>query len=172
LTKPRRLLFLGLLLALTLSAAAWVSEAPEDSSQVVAAVPRKKPVIELPDKNSDKSQGLQVVALLDKLQRAPMAVSDLNPFGAKSWFVPPPRPPEPPPPKPTAPPLPFTYVGKLEEDGGQWIVYLAKGAQSYVVKQGETFDHVYRLDGIENGNLVIQYLPVPTKQLLPIAIVS
>jgi hypothetical protein len=105
---------------------------------------------------------------MDKLQRPQMEVGDLNPFGAKSWYVPPPPPPPEPLPKPTAPPLPFTYVGKLQEDDGHWVIYLVKGDQSYAVSKGETFDSVYRLEGIENGNLVIQYLPLSIKQILAI----
>jgi hypothetical protein len=108
---------------------------------------------------------------LAQLERPNMSVSDSNPFGVKSWYVPPPQPKQPviaaPPPKPAAPALPFTYVGKFEDEG-RWVVYLMKGEQLYVLKQGETFDNVYRFDGIKNGNLVIQYLPMSIKQLLRI----
>jgi hypothetical protein len=161
----RRLLVFGSALVLTISAAAWVSETPEDVA-VVAPVARKTSG---PKEAAGKSlPGSAAGLLLDKLARTPTMVGDLNPFNAKSWYVPPPPPPLALPPKPTAPPLPFTYMGKLEDEGGRWIIYLAKGEQSYVVKKGETFDSVYRLDGMENGNLVIQYLPLSTKQLLPI----
>lgn len=167
--KRHRLLFLGLLLAITLSAVVWVAEQEESTSDTVAAVSKlkgevgyKKPVKERADE--------QVGVPLDRLQRVTMTVSEANPFNAKSWYVPPPPPPPAPPPKPTAPPLPFTYVGKLTEPDGTWLVYLAKGHESFIVKKGETFDGAsYKLEGIENGNLVIQYLPIPTRHLLPTA---
>jgi hypothetical protein len=109
---------------------------------------------------------------LDKLARTFVAVDEGNPFGVRSWM-----PAAPPPvaaaapapaPAPTAPPLPFTFAGKLEVAPGKWVVYLAKGEQSYAVSKGDTFDGNYRFEGIEDGKLVFVYLPLTTRQLLPI----
>lgn len=166
----RRRLFLFGLLALTVLAALWVSDMPDTSDAVVASATEKAIVPRKENKSAALAEH-QVTLALDKLQRDPMEVGELNPFGVKSWFVPPPAPPAKPaaaPPAPTVPPLPFTYVGKLEQDAGRWVIYLAKGEEAYSVSKGETFDNVYRFDGIENGNLVIQYLPLAVKQLLPI----
>lgn len=164
----RRVLLLGLLLVLTLSAAAWVSvDRTSASDSVVAAVSER--VSKPPQEPAGKPLEIERFALsMDKLQRTPMVVGELNPFGTKSWFVPPPPVPQPPPPQPTAPPFPFIYIGKLNEDGGRTIIYLVRGEQSYALSKGETFDSVYRFDGIENGNLVFQYLPLSIKQFLPI----
>jgi hypothetical protein len=162
----KRLVLFGLL-ALSIAAAAWVTEFPVNASDDIIALVAERPAathkeaVKLP---VDDKPALS----MDKLQRPQMEVGDLNPFGAKSWYVPPPPPPPEPLPKPTAPPLPFTYVGKLQEDDGHWVIYLVKGDQSYAVSKGETFDSVYRLEGIENGNLVIQYLPLSIKQILAI----
>lgn len=101
-------------------------------------------------------------------------LSEPNPFSVKSWYAPPPPPPLPtaavlpplPPPIPTAPPLPFSYVGKFQQQVGKWVIYLAKGDQTYAVSPGDAFDNVYRFEGIENDKLVIQYLPLSTKQFL------
>lgn len=162
-------LFLFCLLAVSVAAAVWVSDAPEGTDGPVAPVSER---VKMPRKEttSNAQTGERLALLMDNLQRMPITVGDLDPFGTKSWYVaPPPSPPLPaPPPTPTAPPLPFTYVGKLQEEGGRWIIYLAKGEQSYAVSKGETFDSDYRLEGIENGNLTIQYLPLSTKQILPI----
>jgi hypothetical protein len=165
--NPKRL-FLLVCLVLTLSTVAWVSGFDDNAENVVVApkstevnVSRKRPV--------NKPQNTeQFVLVLDKLQRSPMAVYDLNPFGPKSWFVAPPPAPPPPPQQPTAPPFPFIYQGKLEEDVGRWVFYLVKGEHLYMVRKGEVFDNTYRLDSVENGNLIIQYLPLSIKQLLPI----
>ena len=160
----RRMLGFGLALVLSVCAAIAVSDMPERDSATVA--PAEKRVVR--DKVNDGSRDAKSSVMLDKLARTAMTVGDLNPFGAKSWYVPPPPAPALPPPKPTAPPLPFAYVGKLEEEGNRWSVYLSKGEQFFVVKKGETFDSVYRLEGVENGNLVILYIPLSTRQFLPI----
>jgi hypothetical protein len=172
----RRRLFLFVCLALTLGATVWASKedghAAENVVLPVSTSDRDttaQPRQEITDKRPDQQpSGLE----LDKLQRARMAVNNQNPFGAKSWYVPPPPPPSssatPEVVVPTAPPLPFIYQGKLEEDPGRWAIYLLKGEQLFVVHKGEVFDNTYRLVGIENGNLVIQYMPLSVKQRLPI----
>lgn len=166
----KRLVLFGSL-ACAVAAAVWVPDAPGGEDDIVAsAVERATASREDPTSKARTED--PPTLLVDKLQRTPVMAGDLNPFSAKSWYVePPPSPPplpEAPPPEPTAPPLPFTYVGKLREEGGHWLIYLTKGEQSYAVSKGETFDDVYRLEGIENDNLVIQYLPLSTRQLLPI----
>jgi len=170
----KRLLVLGLLLTLTLCAVAWVSDEQKIASDdVVVAVsdkvarPRKDPT-----SRGKSPEGEQFGLALNKLQRSTMAVGERNPFDVKSWHVPPPPAPPSPPPAlppplpPTAPVLPFVYMGKMDEGSGRWIVYLVKGEQFFAVRKGETFDNTYRIDGIENGNLVIQYLPLSIKQYL------
>jgi len=169
----KRSLVFGLALLLTLGVVVWVSGERELApDKVVVAVSDKavRPRKDTTSKNKPQD-GEQLALPLDRLKRSGAAVGEFNPFGAKSWYVPPPPPPAPPPskpPPPTAPALPFVYMGKMEEGSGRWIVYLVKGEQFYALVKGETFDGVYRLDGIENGNLVIQYLPLSIKQYLPI----
>lgn len=110
---------------------------------------------------------------LNELSRMFVAADDVNPFGVKSW-APPVAPVMQPQVQaqvtadPVVPPLPFTFAGKLELEEGKWLVYLAKGDQSFGVSRGETFDGHYRLDGVADGNLVITYLPLGAKQLLPV----
>lgn len=77
-------------------------------------------------------------------------------FSAASW-----APPVPPPaaPAPAAPvPPPFTFVGKKLE-GEQWEVYLARGEQSFIARQGSTIDGSYRVDKIEPPTLTMTQLP-------------
>lgn len=107
--------------------------------------------------------------LAGRLQRGDVVVSDVDPFRAKSWYVPPPPPPPSPPPKPTAPPLPFRYMGMFE-DQGKATVYLVRDEESFAVVQGERFADSYRLDRIDRGVLVISYLPLSVQQTLPIGI--
>lgn len=69
---------------------------------------------------------------------------------------------------PSAPPLPFAFAGKLEETPDRWIIYLVKGDQSFALNKGDIFDTDYRFDGVEDGHAVIFYLPLSTRQFLPI----
>lgn len=97
-----------------------------------------------------------------------------NPFDAKTWYVPPPPPPvvaaQPQePPKPTAPPLPFAYVGQMEEENGRTVVYLAQGNRALTVGAGANIDGHYRVDSIEDAAIQFTYLPLDIKQTLYIA---
>jgi len=172
----KRWRFIGLLLALSIAAALYVAET--EHGTVAAAEPLAEPAkVEQPQLEQAKPQGDEAPKAqapsdpralpLEKLKRTAMEVGEVNPFQAKSWYVPPPPPPPAPPPKPTAPPMPFQYMGKLEKAGSEFVVYLAKGNLSFAVTVGEKFDNDYRLEAVENGALVIMYLPLSLKQTLP-----
>jgi hypothetical protein len=90
-------------------------------------------------------------------------LADLMP--AHSWQPPPPpvaaAPPAPP---PSAPPLPFRYLGRLEE-GAQVAVFLAEGTQTRVVRQGDRLGQ-YRIDDITPQGMRLTYLPLNETQRL------
>ena len=90
-------------------------------------------------------------------------LADLMP--AQSWQPPPPpvaaAPPAPP---PSAPPLPFRYLGRLEE-GAQVAVFLAEGTQTRVVRQGDRLAQ-YRIDEITPQGMRLTYLPLNETQRL------
>lgn len=89
-------------------------------------------------------------------------------FSSQSWTPPPPPPPKPlPPPPPVAPALPFTYLGKKVEDDN-WEVYLARGEQTYIVREQTLIDGTYRVDAIKPPHLSITYLPLKQGQSLVI----
>jgi hypothetical protein len=92
-------------------------------------------------------------------------------FGSHSWTPPPPPPPmmvnAPPPPKPSAPPLPFIYLGKKLENG-KWEAYLARGSDTYVVREKSMIDGTYRAESITPSTLTITYLPLQQVQTLTI----
>lgn len=81
--------------------------------------------------------------------------------------LPPPIVPVAPPPPPTAPPLPFTYLGKLNEEG-KVTVFLSARGRSYVVKSGEVVAQVYRIDEIKPPTLTMTYLPMKIQQTMQI----
>lgn len=68
---------------------------------------------------------------------------------------------------PVAPPLPFTYTGKLIEDGA-YTVFLAKQDKNLVVKMGEVLDQVWRVEDIKPPLMTFIYLPMNTKLTLQI----
>lgn len=169
-TSFRRRLALYSILAACVGLAIWVVEAGDKASSDRAAAIQAA-TITAPKIAVAAPAPFNNELPLDRLSRTFVAVDDTDPFAVKSWAPPLPAPAQAPvitPPAPTVPPLPFTFAGKLELDGGKWLVYLVNGEQSFAASQGEIFDGVYRLDGIDHGNLVITYLPMTSKQLLPI----
>lgn len=97
-------------------------------------------------------------------------------LGANSadLFAPPPAPPAPrgqtvapaAPPAPQAPPLPYRYNGS-----GVWqgkpIVFLQRGDKSFMVSAGDTLEGTYAVEALERNQLVLRYLPLAIRQVLP-----
>jgi hypothetical protein len=91
-------------------------------------------------------------------------------FGSHSWTPPPPPPVEAkvePPPKPVAPPLPFIYLGRKLENG-KWEAFLARGGDTYVVREKSVIDGTYRAESITPTTLTITYLPLRQIQTMTI----
>jgi hypothetical protein len=68
--------------------------------------------------------------------------------------------------KPEAPPLPFRYLGKWLE-GDKLAVFLANGNESFTVSAGDRLGD-YRIDAISEAEIRFTYLPLKTKQTLPL----
>jgi hypothetical protein len=91
-----------------------------------------------------------------------LALSRTNLFPEQTWFIPPPPPPPPPyvpPPPPQAPALPFSYMGRWQEDG-QTTYYLTRGAKPVSVRAGQILDGVWRLEPVASNILNFTYLPL------------
>lgn len=163
-----RLILLLSALTLSVMAAFFVSGREDQSVQLSSAITRASsrsaPVVA----DQDEAAGAKAILQMVQLRRDALTVGELNPFAPKSWYVPPPPQIAPIVEKPSIPPLPFSYVGRVDDADGKWIIYLAKGAQSYVVQSGDTIDNTYRIENIEEGSLVIRYLPMDSKQTLQI----
>lgn len=65
-----------------------------------------------------------------------------------------------PPPPPQAPPLPFNYMGRMDDGPNGNVIYLADQEQSYTVKIGSKVDQQWRLDQEDKNNLHFTYLPL------------
>ncbi|MTV40559.1 hypothetical protein [Duganella radicis] len=168
--KPifRRLILYGLLCG-TLIFSYSVFRAEGSAATEVVAPNAKRPAIREQVVAADDSSGIS----LERMARTYVAANDANPFAMKSWATAAPAVAKPVPATtldsaPVAPPLPYSFAGKLDLDGGVSVMYLVKGEQSFAVSKGEIFDNNYRLEGMQDGNLVIVYLPLNSKQLLPV----
>ena len=171
--KPRHI---GLAGALAVAAGFAFFGDKSASNDVVEAAPRQVA----------KSQSARAPASLTKMDKAAPAILALIPrdqliaagdaqagvFNAQNWNPPPPPPPKPaPPPPPTAPALPFTYLGKAQQaGGGAWEVFLARGAETLIVRPQMVVDGVYRIDTIAPPSMTLTYLPLKQVQQMNIGV--
>jgi hypothetical protein len=163
-------------LASTLAAVHWADSLPDagDAKPKARVESHSRVARETPAATSSTALDLQ------KLQRAPQSEPESDPFGTKDFRPPPPQKPKseampgghaalqaPPPPPPQAPPLPFTYMGRLDEDQDT-TVFLTAGDRNLVVKPGDVIDNTYKLEQVTQSTVVLTYLPMNQKQTLAI----
>lgn len=96
-------------------------------------------------------------------EKAACPVAAANIFRAQSWLPPPPPPP--PPPAPTAPPLPFVYLGQIDE-GDRIAVFLGQQLRTHIVRSGDTIDGTYRIESVTPTSATFIYLPLGEQQQL------
>jgi hypothetical protein len=70
-------------------------------------------------------------------------------------------------PPPTAPPLLFAYLGKKIE-ANVWEVYLSRGEQNFVLREGDTLENTYRIVKIAPPQMSLLYLPLNQTQTISI----
>jgi hypothetical protein len=70
-----------------------------------------------------------------------------------------------PPPQPVAPPLPFIYLGKMNEEG-KVTVFVSMAGRNFALKGGEIIDGVYAVQSIDAQSIVFNYLPLKSNQIL------
>ncbi|WP_085718850.1 hypothetical protein [Pseudomonas sp. B28(2017)] len=68
---------------------------------------------------------------------------------------------------PTAPPLPFQFVGRLD-DRSDLQVFLQNGEKIYVVRKGDVIDETWRIERISDEELNLVYLPLHLAQTLSV----
>ena len=108
---------------------------------------------------------------LARLTRAPLDASAAAAI-ASAWEPPPPPPapkaaPTPPPSPPRAPALPFRVIGRLI-DGGNTQVFLQSGQVTLVARRGDLIERNYRVEEVNDKQVVFTYLPLNQKQQLAI----
>jgi hypothetical protein len=71
---------------------------------------------------------------------------------------------------PTAPPIPFSFVGMVEQGEGKSQAFLAKGDGLLVVAAGDVIENgVYRVESLSPSAVVIIYLPLGTRQTITVS---
>lgn len=99
-----------------------------------------------------------------------------DPFAPRHWEAPAQSAPAPvvvaPPPvaevvvaPPGPPPLPFQFVGQMNDSADQ-VVYLARGEQALLARKGETLEGTYKVLAITPVQIEFEHLPTGQKQAL------
>src|SRR5262245_53282469 len=103
---------------------------------------------------------------LAQLERTKTDAPATDPFAPKNFSPQPQAPQQAARAKPEAPPLPFRYVGKMIEDG-KLAVFLANGDEAVTAIAGQQIGD-YRVDKVTESEVQFTYLPLKTKQSLPL----
>ncbi|WP_212624961.1 hypothetical protein [Pseudomonas sp. PP3] len=110
---------------------------------------------------------------------APAPIRDLSPagdlFAARSWKAAPklasvteqPVTVAPVVQAPTAPPMPFQFIGRMD-DRTDLQVFLQNGEKIYVVRKGDVIDETWKIEGISDLELSLVYLPLHLSQTLSV----
>ncbi len=113
------------------------------------------------------------VLALERLVRAPFDASVAARI-ALAWEPPPPpppasktraelHPPAPPPPKPPA--LPFKVIGRFS-DGLASAAIVQSGPATLVLRKGDVVERNYRIDDVNDKEVMLTYLPLQAAQTL------
>ena len=159
-------------LGVTLAAVRWADSLPEVADPKAESRPHARAAREQQLTAPTSALDLQ------KLQRGPQSEPESDPFGTRDFRPPPPKPKEssitaaagvlpPPPPPPQAPPLPFIYMGRLDEEQNT-TVFLTAGDRNLVVKSGDLIDNTYKVEQVTESSVVLTYLPMNQRQTLAI----
>ena len=107
------------------------------------------------------SKGATPVLQMEQLEARAFEDMKTDLFAAKSWYVPPPVVAQ----KPKPPPLPFTYSGRMIEDGRS-TVFLVQQGRNQPVHSGDLLDNTWRVDAIGATSMTFTYLPLNESQTL------
>ena len=191
-SQKQRWMMLGGLLALTLLAIYLVQEPAEEivsqESALKESSPTKTLLAQRPEPgaltNNAPSQSAMKVAeeaisVLPDLTQKHLFVEDKakkmqDLFKGHAWYVPPPPPKPVPvkvePPRPAAPPVPFFYMGKLEQAPQATQVFLTANNKVMSVTVGKNVDTLWRLDKEDANTLTFTYLPLGLTKALSKAV--
>jgi hypothetical protein len=174
--------WLVMLLALTFIATVWTAmhdKSPNENESVelvgVGTTNKSRDAVDIHRRKSDSHQATNLkrdvqdnLIPWQKLKRAPLQGKPNDVFKVHSWVVVLPvkkvKPALPPP--PVAPPVPFIYMGKLEDTPKGTLVFLMASNKLYSVVKGENVDQLWRLDTEDTNFVHLTYLPLGLTQIL------
>jgi uncharacterized protein (DUF2249 family) len=172
-TPKQRWIILGGLLAATLVAGYLVEDEPVPEKSKRKGSVASKSAVSSPAESRRAGAREQTTELaaapLNFPEPAPVEEVEegekrIDPFRNKTWYI---APPPPKPPKPTAPPLPFQFLGKLNEEG-EIRVFLNHQGKHIIAKVGDVINNTYTVEEISGGQMVLLYQPLKEKQILSI----
>lgn len=155
----KRQWFLGGTLAITLGAVAWVSQFESgDAAADIASAPRisgRHNSTATTDEQAPRpAQQLRYSDSVKDIFATPLPPAPAEPIAAEIMA-------------PAAPPLPFTYMGRVVENGSE-MIFLASAQHNYMAHIGDVLENNYRIDSIGNGQVLFTYLPLMMVQTLEI----
>ena len=176
-SKPstRQLLWLALLLTLGLVFWQWSQEEVAAEPTVEAAKPRVSrplphnevvPIPSAPDNQpvvAPATASVSVAAMPASegayfTRQLPAKKLSHALFAAHEWLPPPPKPQPPPPPE--APPLPYSYVGSMQDVTGGDVVILMQQKKVLLPKLGANVSAQWRLDREDMQSVYFTYVPL------------
>lgn len=119
------------------------------------------------------------MAIQEKAVEPDLAMRD--PFAPRGWLassapvVPVAPPPAEPAPMPVVqepvgpPPLPYKFMGKMD-DGGSQVFYLSRGNETFVVHAGDTLESAYKVLTVDARRIEFEHIPTSTRQVLDIPV--
>lgn len=156
------------MLAVSVGASIWVSGDAGSGTATVQPVSRATTSQTAPRAaSSSKSETTTLASLAPRGDaRAFDGVFSVPPAIAVRQVAKAPAPPEIPAPPPL-PPLPFKFMGRLEQDG-QPALFLTWGERNLVLRAGDVAEGTYRLQAITDAGADFVYLPAGQHQTLNI----
>lgn len=168
--QAARKYWLWVALTLTFSATVWVSMADEGEADPVvvssAPTPKKNLAMVQPVQRSTSSAVGVDGFSIERLQRPRIEQEPGDLFPPENAAQGDAQAEESPPPV-TAPPLPYTYAGRLMEDG-RLIVFLLRGTRHYSIQVGEIVDNVWQLVSVSPQQIVFNHTPTRLEVVMPI----
>ena len=171
-TSQQRWWILGIAMALTLAGVYFVQE-PQEEAISLSSKPKGSQVIDkagLPAHVSEDEMSMLPDLLNKHLFVHDKSLKSQDIFKVKTWYVPPP--PAKPvvvqveKPTPVAPPVPFFYLGKLEDAPQGKQIFLSVNNKVLSVWIGKNVDPVWRLDKEDANTLTFTYLPLGLVKVL------
>lgn len=147
-----------MMLALTVLASIWVQQQEDATEEVlVVTTSTRKPEADshvMPQRTlTVASQNISyAVATREEITDTPINI--FTPYSAENDVAS-----DEAEPLPQAPANPYTYAGKLMEDGS-FIVFLTDGVQNHAVRTGDVINTNWRIQSINSPELTLEYMPL------------